>query len=564
MPAAVLGLAAVNAFGATYDFYVDQANGASANAGTEAAPKKYLGEALTLGRAQAGANTINVHVRAGQTYNTSTNDRMHFDNGEDDGDTYVMTGWRKTGDAATDVATIGTAGAWGNPRFASGCGAVSFTFGEGIARVNSAGNPCIYVNTTDIAVTLDGCTLTNTGGYAAFECGDTTQSCSLTIRNGATVSSDGNLCAPSSLKSFSATDSTLTTTGAGKYILNTGSAAYGISDLVQFNRCTINSAAGVMGLGWDSAGAITSYLALVDVRDCTINIAGPGFPIVRYVRRCTIENNTITSNQTGAAAVMVMGFDSGTAANTFTTGGVIVRNNIVRNIGSDAGHGIEIGKGCNGAVCTGNTVLDCDYGIVIKGNYVMVAHNVVAHRVDRTLKGACLHLSGGQGNVLRNNSLYSTVTNASAIEVKKNLESVQAAYNTLEDNLVHVTHSGAVCIVVETNAGFDENRINRNVYWVSGSATNIAKTGTSSYTYYTTFEALQAFWANYTKWAGNEAYSVKADPRFRSPATGDLRLGPGSPALGTRATFWINQGAWQRGEMTGKQPFWRLAQPAER
>ena len=205
--AAVSCLAAGPALAEDWEYFVDGTVATSGN-GTPDAPWKTIGEALAAGRAQSGNHAFALRLRVGHIYNTPTHDWMLFNQPEDQGDAWQVTGWFRPGDDDDAVATLATAGgAWGNPRLAPGCEALRVTLGPGVAITSDAGVPTIYITTSNVSLTLDGCSVTSPS-YAVC-CTDATQSVSITIRNGARVAStDNHAISVASLKSLIVTDST--------------------------------------------------------------------------------------------------------------------------------------------------------------------------------------------------------------------------------------------------------------------------------------------------------------------------------------------------------------------
>jgi len=251
----------------------------------------------------------------------------------------------------------------------------------------------------------------------------------------------------------------------------------------------------------------------------------------------------------------------------------VISNNVVHdndNIGIDA-IGFE-GEcmGCSDALdrardglITGNTVYNIDSignpayhggrsadGIYVDGGTRIVIERNIVHDTNIGIELASEHAGKSTSEVtVRNNFVYRSHVIGIAIGGYDNrrgsTEDCNIVHNTLFDNDTDQSSGGEMLLqydirnnVIENNIFYANaqnqflanefsltsgNTIDHNIYFSSGGAA--ASNWVWTTTQYTGFAAWKAG-------SGNDANSSFVDPMLVSPATGNLHLGAGSPAVG--------------------------------
>lgn len=245
-----------------------------------------------------------------------------------------------------------------------------------------------------------------------------------------------------------------------------------------------------------------------------------------------ICDNTILSS--GNGTTLTIGRDSGTGVNILS--GFVIKNNTI-TMTSTAGHCILLGTNCYGAELSHNTFTSTDaddYGIVIKGNY-----NNVHHNICKSAKP--LYLYDAQYNKVQYNTFYSI---GSVCFFWRTAGGDTTPRNNIVTNNIFDASGGGTYAMSGTNAHHD-NLIDYNCY-----KAGIYGAVRLDDTTYDDIDSLRSKWADWSDtWPENDAHSIIADPQFFDAASGDFGLKPGSPCLNTgRPTFsngYTNIGAWQ-------------------
>ncbi len=522
-------------------------------------PKKTLDAAIGVIAARAD-RTATLRIRGGETY-AEAGDRFDF-----------------TSRTGTKVAAVvGPAGA--APTIAPpstqrliliNAAGVELSL-TGLVMTSAYAGAAVYLGSsaTDAKLTLDGCSYTKTAGYAgsgAFLYADSAAGatrelaftdCTLAHAPAATDTQKPFFVWDAKSLRFTRCTITANANATGEFLYLRGT----ISDEVTFTDCAVTVNGMFLGeSSYCSLGTIGGYTGRVIAVGNRITAGSHIFRLDRYVRRAAICDNALAVGNADKAAVM-LGYDTGTNPAPFNEAGAEVVGNRVTWSGAAQGHGIVIGIGCNGATCAYNRVTNGAYGLVIKGHRAAVFHNTV-HITAAGKAYAALHLSAGDNACVHHNTIVQQQA-AAAVEIH-HTGGDYAGAATVRDNVIVAGAAGGCGYAISAADEDVTHRIDHNLYWLTGGATALARfdgDDDGNLNTYATLAAARAAWAAFVgAWPDNDARSVFADPLLAA----DLRPRLRSPArLGSD---WMNAclGAWQRGETSGRAPFWRLANPAER
>jgi hypothetical protein len=294
---------------------------------------------------------------------------------------------------------------------------------------------------------------------------------------------------------------------------------------------TITSDAGVVNIGM---GAITDTLGhLIVTGNIVTGCTSFVYIVDEIVSFAEICNNTVTSSAIGT--VFNIGLDSGTGTNILS--GFVVKNNTLTKT-TTSGHCILLGTNCYGAEVSHNTFISTDaddYGIVIKGCYNNVHHNIC--KAANTM-----YISRGQYNKVQYNTCYAIGGYCFGWAVQ---DTVEPKKNVITNNIFDASGGGLYAMYdMNYDAHFD-NYIDFNCY-----KAGLYGAVKLDDTIYNTLSALQSKWAAWSDvWPENDAHSIIADPQFFDAASDDFRLRPGSPCLNTgeltAGNGYTDIGAWQ-------------------
>lgn len=369
----------------------------------------------------------------------------------------------------------------------------------------------------------------------------------------------------------------------------------------------------VTGCGWTNAtsrvtktGGFTNYTWASGDR-CLV-YAGTGVTKGEYevASRVSADAISLTADINGAggdisdASVSVDICPTGNQEETdpLGYGATITRNTAVisstKTTGT-SGHLVFIGNGANGCEMSFNkwSVNNWGYCCVVKASYASIHHNI--------MWGTNPLYIGTHAEACRitNNTLYSTYGNTLILMSRRYgcnfydtigctvTHNILACFDTHPSGppdqrpyYVPLKEEALNTVKSNTGAGTTEyesfNYIDSNVYVTGPGCTNIASIK-GVYIAPTAgadpLADLKAAWAAYDPGDGtvigapykyNDGNSQYASPQFLSVAAADFRTRLTSPARLDRDWFNVSVGAWQRGEMVGRQPFWNLAAPYER
>ena len=295
---------------------------------------------------------------------------------------------------------------------------------------------------------------------------------------------------------------------------------------------TITSDAGVVNIGMGGATDTLEHLIVTgnEVTGCAAFIYIVNEP-VSFAEIC---GNTVTSSLVNT--VFQIGLDSGTGTNILS--GFVIKNNMLTKT-STAGHCILLGTNCYGAEVSHNTFISTDaddYGIVLKGCYNNVHHNIC--------KAAnAMYISRGQYNKVRYNTCYAIGGYCFGWFVQDTTNPVK---NVITNNIFDASGGGQYAMYdLNMDAHYD-NYIDYNCYKTGSSA--VARLADTNYDTIATLTAKWTAWSDV--WPGNDAHSIIADPQFMSVANNNFKLRYNSPCLNTgEDTLQDGQtsiGAWQR------------------
>jgi len=234
--------------------------------------------------------------------------------------------------------------------------------------------------------------------------------------------------------------------------------------------------------------------------------------------------------------------------NTNALSGVLVTRNSLTVNGAANEHGIMLGRGCEGAEISYNTLRGAFLGIVVKGNDCLVVGNQVS-RTSAANGLAGIHLKGASGcTVAYNTAVGGNTSTGAALFLQDNDQTTASAS---EDNYIHdnifAADGAAYAVAVSSSIGdVYSNIIDRNCYY-GGATALMVIAGVNK-----TLPAAQTAWAaNSTTeiGKGNDLNSINAEPQFFNLAGADFRLLPGSACVNsgsaTPGPGKSTIGAWQ-------------------
>lgn len=159
-----------------------------------------------------------------------------------------------------------------------------------------------------------------------------------------------------------------------------------------------------------NAGCIVGATTFADCTITTTEAGGLFFdsgPASLTVTDCTITDSSTTTTR----PLLVAGVD-GTMALRAKIGYVSLLRNRLEYAGTALSHGLLVGRGITGGRVAWNTIINADYGIVVKCDGVTIERNVAIGPASGGL--GAVFVRGGSTCKIRNNAFY--VTAGSAIQ----------------------------------------------------------------------------------------------------------------------------------------------------
>lgn len=300
------------------------------------------------------------------------------------------------------------------------------------------------------------------------------------------------------------------------------------------------SSCGAHGIGVYGTSASGSIHDIVidgnEVHHCVLGYS-ESLVVNGNVEDFTITNNVVhDNNNIGIDAIGFEGECVGCSDALDQARDGLVAGNLVYNIdslanpsytGERSADGIYVDGGAR-IVIERNTVHDCNIGIELASEHagkatsaVTVRSNFVyrSHSIGIAMGGYDTHRGSTESCAVVHNTLYDNDTDQSG--GGELLLQYDIQNNTIENNVVYANaQSRFVSNEFNLTGG---NTIDHNIYFSAGGPASSAWAWTGAP--YTGFAAWQAG-------SGNDASSSFEDPLLVSPATGDLHLAAGSPAVG--------------------------------
>ena len=233
-----------------------------------------------------------------------------------------------------------------------------------------------------------------------------------------------------------------------------------------------------------------------DVNNIGIDFIG-GEPSIQPDPALVARNGVCSDNTVLRAK---SNYGGGYAAGIYVDGGkdIIIERNIVS--GSDLG--IEVAAENAGIITS---------GIIVRDNFIHAND-----KVGLVFGGYDVSAGRANGNSFLNNTLFGNDTTGQGLG---ELWIQYAESNTLRNNLFYCT---AQNVLLYSEAGNVNNVLDDNLWFAAAGATAAEFTWQS--TTYTGFAAYQAG-------TGQDGSSIFADPMLAAPASGDLHIQSGSPAV---------------------------------
>ncbi|MFN2427662.1 MAG: choice-of-anchor Q domain-containing protein [Candidatus Binatia bacterium] len=301
--------------------------------------------------------------------------------------------------------------------------------------------------------------------------------------------------------------------------------------------CSNCGAHGIAVYGTSASGSIHDIrIDGNEVRDCVVGWS-ESLVVNGNVEDFEITNNVVHDNNN--IGIVAIGFEGECAgcSDAFDRArdGIIAGNNVynIDSLGNPSYHGSRSADGIyvdggTRIVIEQNIVHDCNIGIEIASEHngkstseVIVRNNFVyrSHVIGMAMGGYDTGRGSTEDCVIVHNTLFDNDTDQST--GGELLVQHDTRNNLVENNIFHANAQNQfIANEFTANTG---NVIDHNIYFSAGGAASSKWTWTT--TSHTGFAAWQAA-------TGNDMNSMFVDPMLVSPATGDLHLGPGSPAVG--------------------------------
>jgi cysteine-rich repeat protein/parallel beta-helix repeat protein len=309
---------------------------------------------------------------------------------------------------------------------------------------------------------------------------------------------------------------------------------------IENSGCSNCGAHGIAAYGTSASGSIHDLL--IDgneVRDCVLGWS-ESVVVNGNVEDFVISNNVVhDNNNIGIDAIGFEGECMGCSDALDRARDGLITGNHVYNIdslgnpaygGERSADGIYVDGGTR-IVIEKNIVHDCNIGIELASEHggkdtseVIVRSNFVyrSHSIGIAMGGYDQMRGSTEDCVIVHNTLYDNDTDGSGggeLLLQYDLQN-----NVIENNIFY---AGAQNQFIANEFSLTTgNTIDHNMYYSAGGAASSSWVWTEDP--YTGFAAWQAG-------TGNDANSVFVDPQLVSPATGDLHLSAGSPAVGAAA-----------------------------
>ncbi|HUQ51023.1 MAG TPA: right-handed parallel beta-helix repeat-containing protein, partial [Gammaproteobacteria bacterium] len=250
-----------------------------------------------------------------------------------------------------------------------------------------------------------------------------------------------------------------------------------------------------------------------------------------------ITNNTVhDNNNIGIVAIGFEGECTGCSDALDRARDGVIADNLVYDIDSIDNPSYAGSRSANGIYVDGgtritierNTVHDCNIGIELASEHdgkstseVIARSNFVSrsHSIGISIGGYDTHRGSTTGCAVVHNTLYDNDTDHSG--GGELLLQYDVRDNVVENNIVYANSQNQ--FVANEFSLTSGNTIDYNLYFsAAGAASSEWRWTTTPYTGFAAWKA----------GSGNDAHSTFEDPILVSPATGDLHLGAGSPAVG--------------------------------
>lgn len=301
--------------------------------------------------------------------------------------------------------------------------------------------------------------------------------------------------------------------------------------------CSNCGAHGIAAYGTSASGSIHDLV--IDgneVRDCVLGWS-ESLVVNGNVEHFEITNNVVhDNNNIGIDAIGFEGECAGCGDALDRARDGLIAGNLVYDIDSLGNPSYGSERSADGIYVDGgtrivierNVVHDCNIGIELASEHggkstseVIVRSNFVSrsHSIGIAIGGYDTNRGSTEDCAIVHNTLYDNDLDQSG--GGELLIQYDVRDNVIENNVIHAgAQNQFLANEFDATSG---NVIDHNLYYSTGGAPSSSWAWTGEP--YTGFAAWQAA-------TGNDANSTFADPLLVSPGTGDLHLGPGSPAIG--------------------------------
>jgi cysteine-rich repeat protein len=306
--------------------------------------------------------------------------------------------------------------------------------------------------------------------------------------------------------------------------------------------CAACGAHGIAVYGTSASGSIQDVVINGnEVHDCVVGWS-ESLVVNGNVEDFTITNNVVhDNNNIGIVAIGFEGECIGCSDALDRARDGVIADNVVYNIDSGSNPAYHGERSANGIYVDGgtrivierNVVHHCNIGVELASEHdgkdtseVTLRSNFVyrSHSFGISIGGYDTHRGRTENCRIVHNTLYDNDTDQTG--AGELLVQYDVQNNLVENNIFYAgSQNRFITNDFSLTAG---NTIDHNIYFSASGAAS------SEWTWMTTPYTGFAQWKSAT---GNDASSIFADPMLVSPATGDLHLAAGSPAIGAAITL---------------------------